>query len=78
VFREEIRKVGGDTALEGVFSVSKGTREALSMSVAERRRRRIAQESFWSFPEKTRAIARPACCRGSSTSGSELSVSILR
>jgi predicted TIM-barrel fold metal-dependent hydrolase len=52
VFREEIRKVGGDTALEGVLSVSKGTREALSMSVAERRRRRIAQESFWSFPEK--------------------------
>jgi predicted TIM-barrel fold metal-dependent hydrolase len=51
VFREEIRKVGGDAALEGVLSVSKGTRETLSMSVAERRRRRIAQESFWSFPE---------------------------
>jgi predicted TIM-barrel fold metal-dependent hydrolase len=52
VFREEIRKVGGDTALEGVLSVGRGTRAALSMSVAERRRRGIAQESFWSFPER--------------------------
>ena len=52
VFREEIRKVGGDVALEGVLSVSRGNRAALSMSVAERRRRGIAQEAFWSLPER--------------------------
>jgi hypothetical protein len=52
VFSEQIRKVGGDKAAEGLLSVGKGTREVLSMSVAERRRRRIAQESFWSFPAK--------------------------
>src|SRR5262245_2630405 len=52
VFREEMRKVGGDTALQGVLSVSRGAREALSMSVVERRRRSIAQEAFWSMPER--------------------------
>ncbi len=62
----------------GSPSVRRGTREALSMSVAERRRQGIAQESFWSFPEKTRATARPACCRGSSTRASERSASITR
>ena len=45
VFREQIRKVGGDTALEGVLSVSKATREALSMSVPERRRRGIDERA---------------------------------
>ncbi len=52
VFREEIRKVGGATALDGVLSVGKGTRGALSMSIEERRRRSIAQECFWPFPER--------------------------
>jgi predicted TIM-barrel fold metal-dependent hydrolase len=52
VFTEQIRKVGGDTAAEGFLSLGNGTREVLSMSVEERRRRRIAQESFWSFPAK--------------------------
>lgn len=52
VFRDEIRKAGGDTALDGVLSVSRGTGESLAMSVAERRRRAISQRPFWSFPEK--------------------------
>ena len=52
VFREELRKVGGDVALEGVLSVSRGNRAALSMSVADRRHRGIAQEAFWSLPER--------------------------
>ena len=52
VFSEEMRKAGGEKAAEGLRSVSHGTREVLTMSIAERRRRRIAQESFWSFPTK--------------------------
>jgi predicted TIM-barrel fold metal-dependent hydrolase len=52
VFAEQIRKVGGDVAAEGFLSVGQGTREALALSVAERRHRRISQESFWSRPEK--------------------------
>jgi len=52
VFSEEMRKVGGDKAAEGLLSVGQGTRDALALSVAERRRRRISQESFWSRPEK--------------------------
>jgi predicted TIM-barrel fold metal-dependent hydrolase len=52
VFREEVRKVGGDVALQGLHSVSDGTRAALTMSPAERRRRGIAQESFWDVPQK--------------------------
>ena len=48
VFAERMRKVGGDLAAEGFLAAMKTTRDALSMSVAERRRRRIAQPAFWS------------------------------
>src|SRR2546428_5864626 len=48
VFAERMRKVGGDLAAEGFLAALKTTRDALSMSVAERRRRRIAQPGFWS------------------------------
>ena len=41
VFTEELRRVGGDDAVEGWNAVRNGTRSALSMSVEERRRRRI-------------------------------------
>src|SRR5688572_10699018 len=43
-----MRKVGGDLAAEGFLAAMKTTRDALGMSVAERRRRRIAQPAFWS------------------------------
>jgi len=52
VFAEQMRKVGGDAAAEGFLANGRGTRESLAMSVEERRRRRIAQEAFWSRPEK--------------------------
>jgi predicted TIM-barrel fold metal-dependent hydrolase len=52
VFAEQIRKVGGDAAAEGFLSIGQGTRDALALSVAERQRRRISQEAFWSRPEK--------------------------
>jgi predicted TIM-barrel fold metal-dependent hydrolase len=48
VFAERMRKVGGDLAADGFLAAMQTTRDALSMSVAERRRRRIAQPAFWS------------------------------
>src|SRR5262245_64672534 len=48
VFAERMRKVGGDLAADGFLAALKTTTDALSMSVAERRRRRIAQPAFWS------------------------------
>src|SRR2546422_10175267 len=48
VFAERMRKVGGDRAADGFLAALKTTRDALGMSLAERRRRRIAQPAFWS------------------------------
>jgi predicted TIM-barrel fold metal-dependent hydrolase len=48
VFAERMRKVGGDLAADGFLAAMKATRDALGMSVAERKRRRIAQPAFWS------------------------------
>ena len=48
VFSERMRKVGGDLAADGFLAALQTTHDALSMSVAERRRRRIAQPAFWS------------------------------
>src|SRR5687767_4905300 len=48
VFAERMRKVGGDKAADGFLAALQTTRDALGMSVAERRRRRIAQPAFWS------------------------------
>jgi len=48
VFAERMRKVGGDLAADGFLAAMKTTPDALSMPVAERRRRRIAQPAFWS------------------------------
>jgi predicted TIM-barrel fold metal-dependent hydrolase len=48
VFAERMRKVGGDRAADGFLAAMQTTRDALSMSVEERRRRRIAQPAFWS------------------------------
>src|SRR6184192_619208 len=47
VFSERMRKVGGDLAAEGFLAALKTTQDALSMSLTERRRRRIAQPGFW-------------------------------
>jgi len=48
VFSERMRKVGGDKAADGYLAAMKSTKDALKMSVAERKRRRIAQPGFWS------------------------------
>src|SRR2546422_1131588 len=47
VFSERLRKVGGDKAAEGFLAAMKTTTDALSMTVAERKRRRVAQPGFW-------------------------------
>jgi hypothetical protein len=52
VFTGELRRVGGEDAVEGWNAVRNGTRSALSMSVEDRRRRRISQEAFWGHPSK--------------------------
>jgi predicted TIM-barrel fold metal-dependent hydrolase len=48
VFSERMRKVGGDRAADGFNAAMQTTRDSLGMSLAERRRRRIAQPAFWS------------------------------
>src|SRR5713226_2695229 len=48
VFSERMRKVGGDKAAEGFLAAMKTTHDALSMSVAERRHKRVGQSAFWS------------------------------
>ncbi len=50
--RERLRSIGGDRAVEGFASFPSLADEHLSMSVAERRRRRIAQQGFWGLPTK--------------------------
>jgi hypothetical protein len=52
VFTEELRRVGGENAVQGWNAVRNGTRSAPSMSVEERRRRRVSQEAFWGHPSK--------------------------
>src|SRR5271167_3765765 len=47
VFSEKMRRVGGDLAADGFLKAMGRTREALSMSVAERRHKRIGQQAFW-------------------------------
>src|SRR5438132_4330422 len=47
VFAERMRKVGGDLAADGFLAAMKTTQDALSMTLAERRRRRVAQPGFW-------------------------------
>src|SRR6202048_5593220 len=48
VFSEKMRKVGGDLAADGFLKAMGATRESLSMTVAERRHKRIGQSAFWS------------------------------
>ncbi len=50
--RERLRKIGGDLAVEGFSSRPKLIDQQLSMSVAERRKRRVGQQGFWGLPTK--------------------------
>jgi len=50
VMRDEFRRIGGDAAVEALGLASQRVPNALGMSVAERSRRRVGQEAFWSSP----------------------------
>jgi predicted TIM-barrel fold metal-dependent hydrolase len=52
LMREEFRRIGGDTAVEALDVASARIPRSLSMSVAERRHRRIGQEAFWFLPTR--------------------------
>src|SRR5205814_5721933 len=52
VMREEFRKIGGDAAVEALTAASARVPSSLTMSVAERAKRRVGMESFWSSPSE--------------------------
>jgi predicted TIM-barrel fold metal-dependent hydrolase len=52
VVKEEFRRIGGAAAVEAYEVASQRVPSALKMSLAERRRRRVGQEAFWSSPSE--------------------------
>jgi predicted TIM-barrel fold metal-dependent hydrolase len=52
VMREEFRRIGGDAAVEALATATSRVPSALKMSVAERSRKRVGQEAFWSSPSE--------------------------
>ncbi len=52
VVLEQLKRIGGDRAVEGFSMFRNQVGKALSMSVAERRDRCIAQPAFWAIPTK--------------------------
>src|SRR5216110_3494115 len=52
VMREEFRRIGGDAAVEALAIASDRIPSSLRMSLAERRRKRVGMEAFWSSPSE--------------------------
>jgi predicted TIM-barrel fold metal-dependent hydrolase len=52
VMREEFRRIGGDAAVEALAAATSRVPSSLKMSVAERSRKRVGQEAFWSSPSE--------------------------
>jgi len=52
VMKEEFRRIGGAAAVEAYETASQRVPSTLKMSVAERGRRRVGMESFWSSPSE--------------------------
>jgi len=52
VMREEFRRIGGEAAVEALATASQRVPSSLKMSLAERTRRRVGQEAFWSSPSE--------------------------
>src|SRR5258708_27790261 len=48
VFAERMRKVAGDKAADGFLAAQRRIPDALNLSIAERKRRGIAMEGYWS------------------------------
>jgi predicted TIM-barrel fold metal-dependent hydrolase len=52
VMREAFRRIGGESAVQGLALANQRVRDSLGMPLAERRRRRIGQEAFWASPSE--------------------------
>ena len=52
VIGEQLRKIGGDIAVNGFFSFNKGIAKALASSPEQRKITRRAQEAFWPVPTR--------------------------
>ena len=52
VMKEEFRRIGGAAAVEAYEVASARIPSSLKMSQAERRRKRVGQEAFWSSPSE--------------------------
>src|SRR5262245_18957183 len=52
VMREEFKRIGGDAAAEGFDLAASRVPNSLQMSVAERARKRVGMEAFWSSPSE--------------------------
>jgi predicted TIM-barrel fold metal-dependent hydrolase len=52
VMREEFRRIGGAAAVEALADATRRVPGALEMSVAERARKRVGMEAFWSSPSE--------------------------
>jgi predicted TIM-barrel fold metal-dependent hydrolase len=52
VMREEFKRIGGEAAVEGLATATARVPTALKMSVAERARKRVGMEAFWSSPSE--------------------------
>ena len=50
IMREEFRRIGGEAAADALEIASQRIPGSLKLSLAERRRRRVGQEAFWSSP----------------------------
>src|SRR5437870_13355029 len=52
VMREQLKKIAGDAAVEGLALASSRIPNALKLSLAERRRKRVGMEGFWPSPSE--------------------------
>lgn len=52
IVREQLRRIGGDRAVEGFSLFRSQVVKQLAMVVAERRDQRVAQQAFWALPTK--------------------------
>src|SRR5205823_7423527 len=52
VMKEDSRRIGGTAAVEGLATATSRVPNSLKMTLAERRRRRVGQEAFWSSPSE--------------------------
>ena len=52
VIADQLKKIGGDTAVSGFFSFNKGVAKALASSPEQRKSMRRAQEAFWPVPTR--------------------------